>query len=96
VEIGELNMDLDEAPSDEAFTSDKPMPNIWAIDDKDKEADKQDEDTSHSHLHDDGPTENSPIISSNMEDELERPSFLRRLTKRHKDSEDSDTSGKDK
>jgi cell division protein FtsZ len=93
VEIGDLNMDLDEPQAtEEAFKSDKPMPNIWAIDD-----DKDKDDDEHKlNLHDhDEDTGANPIISSNMEDELERPSFLRRLTKRHKD-DDETTSGSDK
>jgi cell division protein FtsZ len=102
VEIADINMDLDEPKHDESFTArDTPMPNIWNIDDHDKE--KEDDKLTHvpssrygndkldsqGSLNNDETTSNDPVISSNMEDELERPSFLRRLTKRHKDADAS-------
>jgi cell division protein FtsZ len=101
VEIGDLNMDLDEPKSDESFTKDTPMPNIWTIDEQHEDKPEalsqansgpslSDEDKID--LHDDTASTGS-VISSNMEDELERPSFLRRLTKRHKDSDEADTEG---
>lgn len=50
------------------FTNDTPVPNIWASDDKDGEnTPEQSGDT---------PT---PVVSDHDEDELEKPSFLRRL-----------------
>jgi len=105
VEMSDLNMDLDESKGDESFTKDTPMPNIWAIDDHE---DKDDQDDEHKddndkpnhgevydrlNIHEEDDPGHNPVISSNMEDELERPSFLRRLTKRHKEADESDNSG---
>jgi hypothetical protein len=73
-------MTLDEHHADVAdFNSDSSMPNIWSIDDHGD--DKDDSDSS------------SAVIGSPIEDELERPSFLRRLKKRRNDdsSEESDS-----
>jgi hypothetical protein len=51
------------------------MPNIWSIAEEDKEEQSQNEEK---------PV--APVVSHHEEEELERPSFLRRLTKRgHKD-----------
>lgn len=67
------------------FSSDVPVPNIWDLDDKDKNSsDASDTDSQH-----------EPVVSAHDEDELEKPSFLRRLTQRRKKndvkSEDLDT-----
>lgn len=76
-DIKDLDMSLDERHADEAadFHKDTPMPNIWTIDDPQGTDDSAQDDTS---------TQSTAIISP--DDELEKPSFLRRLTKRHKDS----------
>jgi cell division protein FtsZ len=78
VEMGDMDMDLDQAKAHEDFVNDAPIPNIWAID----EADEDD----HNPLETTAPAQ--PIISSHIEEELERPSFLRRLKKRRKDTDD--------
>jgi cell division protein FtsZ len=76
-EMEDIDMDLKEhAESASDFHSNEPMPNIWSIDEK--EADKDDEKISHA------------IVSAHDEDELERPSFLRRLTKRSVKKDDLD------
>lgn len=66
------------------FTSETPMPNIWSLNHDDA---KESED------HDTDSDDHSPIISNHddEEDELEKPSFLRRLTKRRKDVGADDT-----
>ena len=83
-----MDMDLPENPEEgeEEFHSDKPMPNIWSI-----ESDKADES--------DGNTAPTVIPSSlerpqEDEEELEKPSFLRRLKRRRQEDkkEDSDAS----
>jgi len=63
------------------FTNETPMPNIWSLNngDKDAEESKPSEPTLH-----------EPIISHADEDELERPSFLRRLAQRRSKNADSD------
>jgi cell division protein FtsZ len=94
----DIDMDLDESVPEEDFHADKPMPNIWAIDqdgDKKKagsESDKEDKTT-------ESPQVFGPAVNED-EDELEKPSFLRRL-KRHKqeakkDEKSSDNPDKEK
>ena len=81
--LSEIDMDLgdDEQPAEHDFTSDeKEMPNIWAIHD--------DEDNGDDHKNDD--EEDSGVVSSNLEEELEKPSFLRRLGRKRKHGDDSE------
>jgi len=75
----------DEPVSD--FTSNQPMPNIWSADEdgeskKASDADKTEDDETFKR--------NQAIITGNLEDEghLDKPSFLRRLSVRHKDQSD--------
>lgn len=66
------------------FTSEVPVPNIWDLDDKKDVSSGSGVDMQH-----------EPVVSAHDEDELEKPSFLRRLTQRRKKndikSEDIDT-----
>ena len=81
----DMNLDDEDNPAID-FKSEEPMPNIWAIDD-DKHPDHADNDD-----HDDADDQES-VIMLGSEDELEKPSFLRRLKKRHnetKPAEDAD------
>jgi cell division protein FtsZ len=85
-DMTDIDMDLKEQTESAAtdFHNDEPMPNIWSIADND--------DSQSAHADDDAGQMAQPTVSSHEEDELERPSFLRRLTKRgHKD--DSDKKG---
>ncbi|MDB5169554.1 MAG: cell division protein FtsZ, nonfunctional [Candidatus Saccharibacteria bacterium] len=79
--LGEIDMTLDENKEEDHadFTTDTPMPNIWALHDHDEE-DKEDKDDGKSS------DDTDPVISSAMEDDLEKPSFLRRLAKRNRDN----------
>ena len=84
-DINGIDMDLkdhDNAVKD--FAKDEPMPSIWSIGEEETEVEEKSEEHSQ------------PIVSSAEESDLERPSFLRRLTKRgsdhHRDDNDS-TSG---
>lgn len=63
------------------FTNETPMPNIWALNHDDKL--KEDAKPENTKFHE-------PVVSNEEEDELEKPSFLRRLTHRRTkvDSED--------
>jgi cell division protein FtsZ len=92
----DMNLDDNQAPEHD-FNSDSPMPNIWSIhddednDDKAKSSDDSDSDDSASH-----DSENHhEIVTSNLEDELEKPSFLRRLGRRHKDEDKPDEETED-
>ncbi len=75
-----IDMDLKEHVEATAsnFDNDAPMPSIWSISDDDKEEDTHEEQASQ------------PIVSHHDEDELERPSFLRRLAKRGRKDESDD------
>ena len=80
--LAEIDMNLDDGDkaADHAdFTKETEMPNIWSIDEDDKAKKDADKDTSSG--------EESDVITSDLEDELEKPSFLRRLGRRHKDEE---------
>jgi cell division protein FtsZ len=68
-EMENIDMDLKEhAEAVSDFHRDEPMPSIWSISEEDNEED-------------DKPVD-QPVVSHHDEDELERPSFLRRLTRR--------------
>jgi cell division protein FtsZ len=87
-----IDMDLEKHATD--FDSDKPMPNIWAIDEEEPETKKDDKVSDVS----DSTESTAPgavVTNDDLEDELERqPSFLRRLSRRHKGDEKPAT-GKD-
>ncbi len=84
--LSEIDMNLgDDRPNENDFTDeDKPIPNIWSI--QDESSDNNDnKDTHHTKDdHDNGLLSDS-VVSSSLEDELEKPSFLRRLSRKHKD-----------
>jgi cell division protein FtsZ len=79
----DMDMDLPEDTEDEdqeSFHSDKPMPNIWALDNDDNNHKSEEK------------TESAPdqtFTGSVEEDELEKPSFLRRLKKRKQNTEEN-------
>jgi cell division protein FtsZ len=77
----------------EDFTSDKAMPpNIWTLDDHQSSNDDgllQQHDNDRSDSDEDHDRQALSPVSEEADDELEKPSFLRRLTKRHKE-EDKD------
>lgn len=60
--------------------SEEPLPNIWALDDDDDEAEHA------------APAHDAAVTTHDDEDEIDRPSFLRRLKGLTKRSEDHDTS----
>lgn len=92
-DIADIDMSLDDTSisSDSAgsFTDDTPVPNIWSIDEDHKD------DTANSNSigignNSESTRTNSDVIVANhneADDELEKPSFLRRLTRRNKDDE---------
>lgn len=77
--LSEIDMNLeDDVPKAHDFTDDRPMPNIWSInsDDEDDDSDGKDSGTHE-------------VVTSSLEEDLEKPSFLRRLgRRRHKDDDD--------
>ncbi|MDB5181535.1 MAG: cell division protein FtsZ, nonfunctional [Candidatus Saccharibacteria bacterium] len=90
------NMDLNlDGVHDDSFASDTPMPNIWTIDEDGHNGnqDKQEDGLRGANLSGitDDPQDNAPtphIFTSDSEDELERPSFLRRLRGRKKSTDE--------
>jgi len=86
-DLNAVDMNLDDTNPVTDFKSDAAMPNIWTIDDtsdqtlSDQPAMPQQHDMMTQH-------QDSAIVSH--DEELEKPSFLRRLTKRHRDSDDHD------
>jgi len=83
-EMSSIDMTLDEQTPATDFKSDSPMPNIWTIDDDHHD----DMSTEHDAPHHDVVL--SQDVDKDMAKELEKPSFLRRLAKRVKDSGESD------
>jgi cell division protein FtsZ len=90
--LSEIDMNLNDTSVAEAhdFTKEASMPNIWSIDDKEDDVAKtetKDEPLPSAYkVSEDSHTRDS-IISSNLEEDLEKPSFLRRL-RRNKDDDD--------
>ena len=86
-DMEELDMSIKDNSAKQAddaadFTSETPMPNIWAIQHDGEAAADSSQEKNDMH---------APVVSEHDEDELEKPSFLRRLTRRRsKDSVDSE------
>lgn len=81
VVMKDIDMGLDEpAKAVEEFQNEKPMPNIWTLD---NEADKEEPTPEKSSSSESTQT----FIGSSDEDELEKPSFLRRLKKRRQNED---------
>lgn len=77
-EMKSLNLDLPEEDAPKALDDDTPMPNIWSMHDEDEdnalETDKVEQASNKNDA--------KPEVEETGEDELEKPSFLRRLTRR--------------
>ena len=74
----------DEDEQDTGFNSEAPMPNIWTIDEEeDKPKDETHQDSSDDKATDenDDTKVDEAIVASKMDEDLEKPSFLRRLAK---------------
>ena len=67
----DMNLDEDAGPKPHDFTDDRPMPNIWSINSDDDDKDSDSD---------------GGVVSGSLEEDLEKPSFLRRLTHRRKPS----------
>lgn len=90
--ISGIDMTLDDGKVSNDFAADTPMPNIWAIDDTDtKDEPKSDHDDYKSSADNSfSPESPAPVVSSHLDDDLEKPSFLRRLAKRRADASKDD------
>lgn len=76
-DMKEIDMDLTDGNTGDDFHKDTPMPNIWTLDNNGAEEHSNSEDKSSSEKPE---TFGEP---NEEDDELEKPSFLRRLRKRH-------------
>jgi cell division protein FtsZ len=92
--LSSVDMNLDSEAED--FTSDTPMPNIWTID-EDHPGLKHDEQPQQSDNASNEPASHN-VFTSDGEEELERPSFLRRLRRRrgHDDQKNESSDGDQK
>ena len=94
-DMGKIDMTLDDHADTGAsdFTSDHIPPNIWTMDDDQDDGQGDDNHASDEHMPrqqlEDGYGQGKPS-STAAEIELEKPSFLRRLTKRYKDHDGTD------
>jgi cell division protein FtsZ len=98
--IADIDMNLEPVKEPSAdFTDETPIPNIWAIESSEDDEsvnsvtpkaakidESDDEKTDESN--------DSAVFGNNLEDDLEKPSFLRRLSKRRKDEENDEKSDK--
>ncbi|HUD05873.1 MAG TPA: cell division protein FtsZ [Candidatus Saccharimonadales bacterium] len=92
-DMSDLDMTLDENSDEEdEFNKDHPIANIWTLDeDHEEESNKDESDKSGSESEGKNDNESDDHSSgSNVidEEEVEKPSFLRRLSKRHHKDED--------
>jgi len=95
--LSEIDMNLgDDEAAQHDFTRETPMSNIWSIHEDGDEDSQAEEHHSSDDAKDDNQDEaHSEVITSSLEDELEKPSFLRRLSRRRKDETDDDKESKD-
>jgi cell division protein FtsZ len=87
-DLAKIDTSLDDQDASEDFVSDNTMPNIWTLDDKASDKKDTEETPKNKDEYEDEDSE------SDADAELEKPSFLRRLTKRHKDQDTSDEKDK--
>jgi len=88
--LSELDMSLEnESDAHAHFSDDNAVPNIWSMhndeDEDHKKSDDDKEDKASDNEKDDD--KHGDIVSSDLEEELEKPSFLRRLGRRKKHDE---------
>ncbi len=86
--LAEIDMDLDDEARERTHdfhNHDAPMTNIWAINDENDEEDSQDNEEAPA----------ADVVSGSLEDDLEKPSFLRRLGRRRKAPTADDEAGDD-
>jgi cell division protein FtsZ len=86
----DMDMELDTTEADDSFHSDSPMPNIWTLENHEKDEEAHTDEKSDEI---NGAVSSNTVFTSNHEeDELEKPSFLRRLKNRRNktDKENND------
>ncbi len=89
--LSELDMSLEnESDAHADFSDDKAIPNIWSMHDDEEESKTDDHDSDDKKSDDKSDDSQHDIVSSDIESELEKPSFLRRLGRRKKHDEESE------
>lgn len=96
-EISNIDMNLDDQSPATDFKSDA-MPNIWTLDDPQAQAtpsSSEDDNRDHHDNYYNQPEEpRHQAVASHDDEELEKPSFLRRLAKRVRENPESDNTDK--
>ncbi|MDB5165075.1 MAG: cell division protein FtsZ, nonfunctional [Candidatus Saccharibacteria bacterium] len=93
--LSEIDMNLgDDQEKVSDFSQETTMPNIWALNDEDDVKTSTDASISSNHDHDEDrhdrhADDEAEVVTSSLEDDLEKPSFLRRLSRRNKDSDEA-------
>lgn len=81
--INGLDMNLDDqAVAANDFTNEAPMPNIWAIDEEESKVDDDDTVKSTEDYRSSVDLDEPTVVTGGLDEDLEKPSFLRRLAKR--------------
>ena len=88
-DMSHIDMSLDDKDDQAADFKSENMPNIWTLDNKEK-----DSDDGLGHAHTDDDDSDDDVDEKDAETELEKPSFLRRLTQRHKEGDERNDSHK--
>lgn len=83
-DISGIDMDLHDEEKESEMSKDTPMPNIWTLDDHNEEKSTKSENISDKN----DSAKSGTVTNSLDEDELEKPSFLRRLTNRRQQKDD--------
>jgi cell division protein FtsZ len=89
--LSEIDMNLDDDTQEKTHDfsqHDVTMPNIWAIHEEEEASNQPSAEMA------DDDTEAPDVVASNLEHDLEKPSFLRRLGRRKKGHDDDEADGK--
>lgn len=93
--LAEIDMDLEdeEESSEPDFTKEEDIPNIWSMNGDEEEDKLHDEDDKEEKFlkSEKDDKDSSDVVTSDLEDKVEEPSFLRRLRRRRKAEEEKDS-----
>lgn len=90
--IADMDMSLDNGePAVADFNTEVPIPNIWSIEEDNSSSNNSVNTANDNITSTESLSNQETIVGGNIEDDLEKPSFLRRLAKRHKDDSDNNT-----
>lgn len=95
--LSEIDMNLEDHDEAPEFHKDDDMPNIWAIgEDHGDEDNRTEVPEAPAPADPDDSGADGEVVTSSLEDDLEKPSFLRRLGRRRKQSDETDDSEDEK